>query len=118
LSPSQEVAIVGDPAADATAALLHEVRRRYLPTTVLALNHPDAESYLPVLTGRGLVDGKPAAYVCENYACKLPVTEAKALGDLLDGQREWCVGAMGRRSHVCPRPPSFVHRLTALLPLF
>jgi uncharacterized protein YyaL (SSP411 family) len=29
------------------------------------------------------VDGKPAAYVCENFTCKAPVTDAKALGELL-----------------------------------
>ena len=34
-SPSQEVAIVGDPAEGATRALLAEVRQRYVPTTVL-----------------------------------------------------------------------------------
>ncbi|RIK34900.1 MAG: hypothetical protein DCC57_23900, partial [Chloroflexi bacterium] len=69
----------------ATQALLGEVRRRYLPNTVLALKAPDAESMLPLLEGRGLVEGSPAAYVCENYACKLPVTTPEALAALLDG---------------------------------
>jgi hypothetical protein len=83
LAPSQEVAIVGDPAHAATQALLREVRSRYLPHTVVALKRPDAESMLPLLQGRDLVDGKPAAYVCENYACRLPVTDAEALAKLL-----------------------------------
>lgn len=84
LHPSQEVAIVGDPADPATQALLAEVRGRYLPHTVLALKQPGAENPLPLLEGRGLVDGKPAAYVCENFACKLPVTDVVELGKLLD----------------------------------
>jgi uncharacterized protein YyaL (SSP411 family) len=84
LHPSQEVAIVGDPADEATRALLAEVRRRYLPTTVLALKSPDGEAMLPLLADRGLVNGQPAAYVCENYACKLPVTTPEALAALLD----------------------------------
>jgi uncharacterized protein YyaL (SSP411 family) len=84
LSPSQEVAIVGDPEVEATQALLWEVRRRYLPNTILALKRPGQEDgFLPLLEGRTLVDDKPAAYVCENYACKLPVTEPEALGALL-----------------------------------
>ena len=83
LSPSQEVAIVGDPASVGTQQLLEVVRRHYLPTTVLALKHPEQENPLPLLESRGLVDAKPAAYVCENYACKLPVTEPDALARLL-----------------------------------
>jgi uncharacterized protein YyaL (SSP411 family) len=84
LCPSQEVAIIGDPADQATRALLAEVRQRYLPVTVLALKEPDAETMLPLLAERGLVNGQPAAYVCENYACKLPVTTPEALAQLLD----------------------------------
>ena len=84
LAPSQEVAIVGDPDDDATQALLAEVRRRYLPNTTVALRRPEQESVLPLLQGRTLVDGKPAAYVCENYACKLPVTNAGDLAVLLN----------------------------------
>ncbi len=84
LAPSREVAIVGDPDAAATQALLAEVRRRHLPNTVVALLQPGEESMLPLLQDRTLVDGQPAAYVCENYACKLPVTDAAALAKLLD----------------------------------
>lgn len=85
LHPSQEIAIVGDPADPSTQALLAEVRRRYLPHTVIALKQPGEENPLPLLEGRGLVDGNAAAYVCENFACKLPVTNAPALEKLLDG---------------------------------
>ena len=84
LTLSQEVAIVGNSDDPATQALLAEVRKRYLPNTVIALKEPEAENMLPVFEDRGLVDGKAAAYVCENYACQLPVTDAEALGRLLD----------------------------------
>jgi hypothetical protein len=33
---------------------------------------------------RFLVNGKATAYVCENYACKLPVTSSAELAELLD----------------------------------
>src|SRR5438094_2245469 len=75
LSPSQEIAIVGDLAATATQGFLQVVHIRYLPNTVLALKQPGESSLLPLLEGRDLVDDKAAAYVCENYACKLPVTD-------------------------------------------
>ena len=32
------------------------------------------------------IDGKPAAYVCENFTCKAPVTDPKALRDLLSSR--------------------------------
>ncbi len=83
LAPSQEVAIVGSLDDPRTQALLQEARRHYLPHTVLALKEPDSENPLPLLEGRTLVDGQPAAYVCENYACQLPVTETDAFGQLL-----------------------------------
>jgi len=84
LVPSQEIAIVGDPEGADTAALLQVVRSRYLPTSVLAVKRPGEESMLPLLEGRDLVNGQAAAYVCENYACKLPVTDVQALAGLLD----------------------------------
>ena len=83
LSPSQEVAVVGSLEDPRTLLLLEEVRRHYLPHTVLALKEPDSENPLPLLEGRGLVDGEPAAYVCENYACRLPVTGVAELRQLL-----------------------------------
>lgn len=84
LTPSREVVIVGDPADPATQALLGEVRSRFLPFTALAAIAPgDSTLSLPLLEGRTLVDGNPAAYVCENYACRLPVTTPQALGALL-----------------------------------
>ncbi len=83
LASSQEVALVGDPADAATQALLAEVRSRYLPHTVVALKEPEQEAMIPLLAERTLVDGQPAAYVCENFACRLPVTTVEQLGALL-----------------------------------
>jgi hypothetical protein len=34
---------------------------------------------VPLLAGKALVDGKPAVYVCERFACQAPATEASAL---------------------------------------
>ncbi len=83
LSPSQEIVLAGNPEAADTQMLLHVIQNHYLPNTVVALKRPDESTLLPLLEGRILVDGKAAAYVCENYTCKLPVTDAQALENLL-----------------------------------
>ena len=80
MAPSREVAIVGEGPAP---ALSRAVRARYRPHLVLA-GGDGGESVVPLLEGRTLVDGAAAAYVCEHFACQLPVTDVGALTALLD----------------------------------
>ncbi len=82
LSRAREVAVAGDPEDEATRALIREVRSRYLPNVVLAAGPPDdsdAAKAVPLLEGRPLVEGKPAAYVCERFVCRRPVTDPREL---------------------------------------
>jgi uncharacterized protein YyaL (SSP411 family) len=75
--PSREIVITGpDP-----APLLKVVRSLYLPNKVVAL--ADGKAAIPLLEGRGPVQGKSAAYVCENMTCKKPVTSPAELEALL-----------------------------------
>ena len=87
LNPGQEIAIVGDPAAADTRALLAEVRRDYLPNSFLALVAPGdtaASELIPLLVDRGQITGRATAYVCRNFVCSLPVTEPEALARQLE----------------------------------
>ncbi len=92
-SPFREVAVVGDPSSGATRALVAEVTTvRFVPNHVLAVAAPGDEraaEVVPLLAGRTSVDRRPAAYVCERFACNLPVTEPAALAAQLerDGSR-------------------------------
>lgn len=79
LAEPREIAVVGDPAAPATQALLATARAGYRPFQVLALRRPAADTALPLLAGRGQLAGQPTAYVCVNFACQLPVTDPDAL---------------------------------------
>ncbi|MFZ0088973.1 MAG: thioredoxin domain-containing protein [Solirubrobacteraceae bacterium] len=79
LGPVHEVAIVGDPSP--RRELERVVRGAYRPRVVLAGGVADG---VPLLQGRAPVDGRPAAYVCEHFSCRAPVTEADALAAALD----------------------------------
>jgi hypothetical protein len=39
---------------------------------------------VPLLAGRGLVAGAPAAYVCRDFTCRMPVTDPMELRAALD----------------------------------
>jgi uncharacterized protein YyaL (SSP411 family) len=80
-----EVAVVGDPADPATRALLAEVHRGGRPNVVVAVSATPDASAVPLLAGRATIEGRPTAYVCREFACRLPVTEAGALADQLRG---------------------------------
>jgi uncharacterized protein YyaL (SSP411 family) len=74
LSPSREVALVGDDLAELSAV----VRETNRPHLVLA-GGPEGTDQPPLLQDRPTVEGKPTAYVCENFTCQLPVTTSTEL---------------------------------------
>jgi uncharacterized protein len=88
IGPHREVAIVGDPDDDDTRALAAEVTvRRYRPNLVLAVAGPGDDSArrsVPLLRERPTIGGSATAYVCEGFACRVPVTTPEALRDQLD----------------------------------
>jgi uncharacterized protein YyaL (SSP411 family) len=78
----REVAIVGEPGADDTGALLAQVWGTYQPNRVVAMAAPgdrDAAAEVPLLAERTALGGHATAYVCEHFVCQLPVTEPEAL---------------------------------------
>jgi uncharacterized protein len=82
LSRVREVAIVGDPDADDTRALLATVWGTYQPNRVLAAAAPEdraAQDEVPLLADRPALEGRATAYVCEHFVCQLPVTDPEAL---------------------------------------
>jgi uncharacterized protein YyaL (SSP411 family) len=80
-----EIAVVGDPADQGTRALHRTALMAVAPGAVVSVGPPDAEG-VPLLEGRGLVDGVPAAYVCRGFVCRLPVTTTSDLTRELRGQ--------------------------------
>jgi uncharacterized protein len=84
LSPTREVALAGDD----PEPLERVVRGEFRPHIVLAGGPRGGEGKaagagVPLLEGREPVDGRAAAYVCDHFACKAPVTEPGELAELL-----------------------------------
>jgi uncharacterized protein len=88
LSKPRQIVIAGKKDAPETKALLREVHRHFLPKTILVLaDGAEGQKFLgeknEAIRAMSLVEGKPAAYVCEDFTCKAPVIDQAHLGKLL-----------------------------------
>ncbi|MGH7787913.1 MAG: thioredoxin domain-containing protein, partial [Candidatus Binatia bacterium] len=82
----REIAVVGDPASPATAALLARLRRTYVPNrTLMVLDPADATPRPPLLEGKTMLDGQPTVYVCHRMTCSPPATRWEEIEPLLRG---------------------------------
>ena len=72
LAPPRELAVVGDVRSDVARAALAP----FTPESVVAIGPSDE---VPLLAGKHLVDGAPAVYVCERFACRAPATRPEEL---------------------------------------
>jgi uncharacterized protein YyaL (SSP411 family) len=90
LSGPAEIAVVGPDDDPRTTDLLRTAVHMAPPGAVFALGPgtDGADGYgaaeaVPLLVGRGLVAGGPAAYVCREFTCQAPVTTPAALRETL-----------------------------------
>jgi uncharacterized protein YyaL (SSP411 family) len=84
LDKPKQIIIAGSPQRADTRKMLREVHRQYIPGKVVLLADGGAGQqfliqYLPFLKTVKRLDGKATAYVCENYACKLPTTDVAVM---------------------------------------
>ncbi len=79
LAPVVEVAIVGALDDPATTGLMAETRRGYRPNQVVSVAADPRASVVPLLADRVALDGRPTAYVCRSFTCRLPVGDPAAL---------------------------------------
>lgn len=62
--------------------LLNEILHIFMPHKVLQVSASENNDF-PLLNGKS-VTGQPVIFLCENYACKFPVTDLNSLMRLLD----------------------------------
>jgi uncharacterized protein YyaL (SSP411 family) len=87
LAKPREVVIAGKLDSKGAKDLLKEVNRHFLPNRILILaDGGEGQKFFAekneAIAPMSPVDGQPAAYICENFTCKAPVTDAKALREL------------------------------------
>jgi uncharacterized protein YyaL (SSP411 family) len=92
LSTPRQIVVAGERDSADTRALIAEVHRHFVPNKVLLFadggeRQRYLEEKLEALRGMKPIDGKPAVYVCENFTCKAPVTEAGSLRELLSSSK-------------------------------
>ncbi|MGH2964891.1 MAG: thioredoxin domain-containing protein [Solirubrobacterales bacterium] len=78
----KEVALVAPEGGDRLGELTSVVHSSFRPYLVLA-GGAEGTQRPELMRGRSTVDGRPAAYVCENFACRRPVTEPEELAAAL-----------------------------------
>ena len=86
LGLSKEIVVVGDYSNPETQKMLNLIREKFIPEKVLLLkNAGDIEinEIADFTKGQNMIDDKTTVYVCENYNCKMPVTDTKNLEELL-----------------------------------
>ena len=97
LAGPSEIAVVGPPGDERTRALHQTALHAAPPGAVLALGDgtvpagsvpagsvpAGSGASVPLLAGRGLVNGAPAAYVCRQFTCQAPVTTPEQLREAL-----------------------------------
>jgi uncharacterized protein YyaL (SSP411 family) len=83
VGPTHEIVISGEKDSEDTRAMIEALRKEFRPNQVILLRTPenaDALAKLAPYTETQLsINGKATAYVCRNFACKVPTNEVATM---------------------------------------
>ncbi len=87
LSKPKQIILVGDRSTASAREMLGVLHSRFTPERIVLFvdgtSRQTLTGYLPAVETMTAADGKTTVYVCENYTCKLPTTDAAKFGELL-----------------------------------
>ena len=87
LGPSFEIVIAGDRNSPETRRFFDALSGEYLPNKVVILkdaaNEQEISKIAPYTQEHKPLNGKTAAYVCSNYACRLPTDDPMRMLELI-----------------------------------
>jgi hypothetical protein len=84
LDGPREVAVLGRPDDESTAALRRVALAATAPGAAVAVGDPSAPVEIPLLQDRPLLEGKATAYVCRHFVCARPTSDPGELARQLD----------------------------------
>ena len=81
LNAPLEIVLVADCSKDDWKEMFSTIHGAYLPNTVLLMKDTNSESLgeSPLVRNRTAIGGKPTVYICREYACERPITDAAEL---------------------------------------
>lgn len=80
ISKSKDVVLVADSDHADTENMLNVIREDFRPFTMTIFCSDKFESIkelVPFIENYKTIDGKPTAYICENFACRAPIIDLK-----------------------------------------
>ena len=93
LDKPKQIIIAGQRGKEDTEKMLREAHAQYIPNKIILLADGGAgqqflNRYLSFIETVKMRGGKATAYICENYACKLPTSDLSVMAKLLETKEE------------------------------
>ena len=85
--PTYEIVLAGDLQDEATAKILTNLRRRFLPNKVLAFaaeGGQPSKTLADLLQGKSMLGNTPTLFVCEGFTCQAPAQGEEEIKHTLD----------------------------------
>ncbi|MDQ6704938.1 MAG: thioredoxin domain-containing protein, partial [Acidobacteriota bacterium] len=83
LAKPKQVILAGAKSSPEMHEFLRALHARFLPETIVMFADEGLSPYNPVIENMKSIDGRATAYVCEDFTCKLPITDPSKLDELL-----------------------------------
>lgn len=82
-----EIVLVGDSKTEEAKSFINLINKSFLPYSVVIVKNEGAaetlKNIIPYTEGQNMVDNKATAYVCENFACRAPITDINKFMEIL-----------------------------------
>ncbi|MBI4548741.1 MAG: thioredoxin domain-containing protein [Ignavibacteriae bacterium] len=91
-SKPKQIIVAGSANDVRTRAMLNEVHARFIPNKIILLadgaeGQKAVARYMPFISSFKTLNGRPTAYICEDYVCQLPTSDVKIVAQLLEGKQ-------------------------------